>query len=68
MSGYEGVSVSSRDACACSVGVPYPVGATATAAGVNFCVYSRGATSITMLARALSAFPIRWAQPRPLRE
>ena len=48
MSGYEGVSVSSRDACACSVGVPYPVGATATAAGVNFCVYSRGATSITL--------------------
>ncbi len=48
MTGSEGGSVPSRVAYASSVGVSYPVGATVTAGGVNFCVYSRNATGITL--------------------
>jgi isoamylase len=38
----------SMDSLVSSAGVSYPVGATVTAGGVNFCVYSRNATGITL--------------------
>ena len=41
-------SIPSRSSIATRPGVSYPVGATAGADGVNFSIYSRGATSITL--------------------
>jgi isoamylase len=50
-----------------SAGVSYPVGATVTADGVNFCVYSRTATGITLALfdQADDATPARTARLDP---
>ena len=38
----------STDSTTSLAGVSYPVGATVSAGGVNFCMYSRDATGITL--------------------
>jgi isoamylase len=48
MTGSQGEPVPQQGLFATSVGYSYPVGATVTAAGVNFSVYSRGATGMTL--------------------
>src|ERR1035437_1410815 len=48
MNSNAGVAIPSKDPFVSSEGVSYPLGATVTAGGVNFCVYSRNATGITL--------------------